>query len=132
MSTILSDRQAAVLQRIGDIMIPGGDGFPRFSATGCLTHIDPILRTMPLEDLAGLKGLLGVLSLLPASLLVRFLYFVAKERLGLGPVAGALRNIDLGLKGLVMSTYYSGRSDSDYRGPSVHDAIGLEIRVVKP
>ncbi|MDP3938847.1 MAG: hypothetical protein Q8R92_12040 [Deltaproteobacteria bacterium] len=132
MSAILSTRQVAVLGRIGDIMIPGGGDFPRFSDTGCLTHIDPLLRAMPPEDLAGLKGLLSILSFLPAGLLGRFLHFVAKERRGLGPVAGALRNIDLGLKGLVMSTYYSNRARAGYAGPRVFDAMGFALRVVKP
>ena len=132
MSAILSPRQARALERIGDIMIPGGDGFPRFSETGCLSHIDPILAATPPGDVAGLKALLAVLSFLPSPLLRRFVRFVSKDRRGLDPLSGALRNIDLGLKGLVMSPYYANRTGPGYAGPKVFDAMEFDLRVVKP
>jgi len=132
MSAILSAREREALARIGDILIPGGEGFPRFSETGCLAHVDPILEVTPAEDVAGLKGLLAVLSFFPDALLARFLRFVSKERQSLGPLAGALRNIDLGLKGLIMTTYYSGRTAPGYAGPGVLEAMGFDLRVVKP
>jgi hypothetical protein len=131
-SGILSARQLRALARIGDAMIPGGEGFPRFSDTGCLAHVDPILEVTPAEDVAGLKALLSVLSFFPAGLLLRFLRFVGRERESLGPLAGALRNIDLGLKGLVMSTYYSNRTGPGYAGPKVFDVLGFDLRVAKP
>lgn len=132
MSPILGARQITAVQRIGDIMIPGGEGLPRYSETGCVAHIDPILEVTPAEDVAGLKILLAVLSLFPDGLLAWFLRFVGRARSGTGPLAGALRNIDIGLKGLVMSSYYSNRTGPDYRGPLVYEAIDFELRVVKP
>lgn len=132
MSPILGARQITAVQRIGDIMIPGGEGLPRYSETGCVAHIDPILEVTPAEDVAGLKILLAVLSLFPDGLLVWFLRFIGRARSGTGPLAGALRNIDIGLKGLVMSSYYSNRTGSDYRGPLVYEAMDFELRVVKP
>ena len=132
MSAILGARQIRAVQRVGDIMIPGGDGLPRYSETGCVAHIDPILEVTPAEDVAGLKILLALLSVFPEGLLAWFLRFAGKTRSGTGPVAGALRNIDIGLKGLVMSSYYSNRTDPEYRGPRVYEAIDFELRVVKP
>jgi hypothetical protein len=132
MSAILGARQITAVQRIGDIMIPGGDGLPCYSETGCVAHVDPILEVTPAEDVVGLKILLALLSLFPEGLLVWFLRFVGKVRGGTGPLAGALRNIDIGLKGLVMSSYYSNRTGPDYRGPLVYEALDFDLRVVKP
>jgi hypothetical protein len=132
MSAILSGRQAAVLARIGDLMCPAGEGFPAFSETGCIAHVDPILEATLPGDVAGLKILLSVLSFFPSGLLAGFLRLVQKDPGDRGLLAGPFRNIALGLKGLVMSTYYSNRTGEGYGGPRVHEAIDFEIRTVKP
>jgi len=132
MSRILSARQARALERIGDILIPGVDGFPSFSRTGSIAHVDPLLEVTPAEDVAGLKVLLTVLSFLPAALLAGFLRMVRREDRAPGLLAGAFRNIHIGLKGLVMSLYYSNRAGAGYAGPKVHALMDYELRVVKP
>ena len=132
MSRILSARQARALERVGDIMIPGVDGFPSFSATGTIAHVDLLLDVTPAEDVAGLKILLGVLSFLPGGLLAGFLRMVCREDRAPGVLAGAFRNIHIGLKGLVMSLYYSNRTGTGYTGPRVHALLDYELRVVKP
>jgi hypothetical protein len=131
-SALLSQRQLTAIERIGDIMLPGGEGFPSFSQTGCITHIDPLLEVTPAEDVTGLKILLTVLSFLPSLLLVGFLRLVEKDERLPAFLGSVFRNIDLGLKGLVMSTYYSNRTGHGYAGPRVHDVIDFELRVVKP
>ena len=132
MSRILSARQSRALERVGDIMIPGGEGFPSFSQTGAIAHVDPLLEVTPAEDVAGLKILLGVLSFLSDGLLAGFLRMVRREDRAPGVLAGAFRNIYVGLKGLVMSLYYSNRTGPTYTGPKVHALLDYELRVVKP
>ena len=132
MSRILSARQIRALERVGDIMIPGVDGFPSFSATGSIGHVDLLLDVTPAEDVAGLKFLLGVLSFLPGWLLAGFLRMVCREDRAPGVVAGAFRNIHIGLKGLVMSLYYSNRLGPGARGPRVYALMDYALRVVKP
>ncbi|MFQ5457363.1 MAG: hypothetical protein ACE5FC_02760, partial [Myxococcota bacterium] len=68
----------------------------------------------------------------PSPLLAWCLRFARKPRQSTGPVAGALRNIDIGLKGLIMSTYYSNRTGPGFRGTRVFEAIDFDLRVVKP
>jgi len=132
MSRILSARQARALERVGDIMIPGVDGFPAFSQSGSIAYVDPLLEVTPAEDVAGLKILLGVLSFLPRGLLAAFLRMVRREDQAPGVLAGAFRNIHIGLKGLVMSLYYSNRRGPGATGPTVHALMDYELRVVKP
>ena len=132
MSRILSAREIRALERIGDIMIPGVDGFPSFSRTGSIVHVDPLLEVTPPEDVAGLKILLSVLSFLPRALLAGFLRMICREDRAPGLLAGAFRNIHIGLKGLVMSLYYSNRTAPGATGPKVHSLMDYELRVVKP
>jgi len=132
MSRILSAREIRALERIGDIMIPGVDGFPSFSRTGSILHVDPLLEVTPAEDVTGLKILLGVLSFLPGALLAGFLRMICREDRAPGLLAGAFRNIHIGLKGLVMSLYYSNRTGPRATGPKVHSLMNYELRVVKP
>jgi len=132
MSRILSARQARALERIGDIMIPGVDGFPSFSRTGSIVHVDPLLEVTPAEDVTGLKILLSVLSFLPTGLLAGFLRMICREDRAPGLLAGAFRNTHIGLKGLVMSLYYSNRTGPGATGPKVHSLMDYELRVVKP
>jgi hypothetical protein len=113
-------------------MCPAGEGFPAYSETGCIAHIDSILEATPPGDVAGLKILLSVLSLFPRGLLAAFLRLVDKDRRDRGLLAGPFRNIEIGLKGLVVSTYYSNRTAQGYQGPQVHEVIDFEIRTVKP
>jgi len=132
MNLILSPRHRRTLERVGDIMIPGGEGFPCFSETGVIIHVDPLLEVTPAEDVRGLRILLSVLSFLPDGLLARFLRMIRREDRAPGLLAGAFRNIHIGLKGLVMSLYYSNCTGLNYTGPKVHALIGYELRVVKP
>ena len=132
MSAGLSRRQEASLSRIGDIMAPKGEGFPAFSETGCVAHVDRVLAATPPDDVTGLKILLAVLSFFPRGLLLWFLHLVERDDRAPGFLAPVFRNIHLGLKGLVMSLYYSNRTGAGYSGPKPYDAIGCELRVVRP
>ncbi len=132
MSAILSPRQISALVRIGDILIPAGEGFPSFSETGAIAHVDALLEVTPSEDVGGLKILLSVLSFLPDFMVAGFLGLVRKADALPDFLAAPLRNIEIGLKGLVMSLYYSNRVRPEYRGPKVHEVIDYALRVVKP
>src|SRR4029077_14672193 len=98
MSAGLSKRQEASLERIGDIMAPKGEGFPAFSETGCVAHVDRVLAATPADDVTGLRILLAVLSFFPRGLLLWFLNLVQRDDRAPGFLAPAFRNIHLGLK----------------------------------
>jgi acyl-CoA reductase-like NAD-dependent aldehyde dehydrogenase len=125
-SRFLTPVQLAGLLKVGDVLVPGDAGLPPFSRSGAAAHADRVLATLAEPDRRGLLALLGVLRFLP-SLLVRGLLAAVGRLRGLPGAAGApFRMLDVGLRGIVMSLYWSDLGD----GPSVHAAIGWDARVV--
>lgn len=130
-SRFLSPRQYRGLQKLGDGMCPGDDEFPSFSACGCAEHVDEILEGMNANDLAQLRQLLTVAAFLPRAGVQQLLKAAeASPRMAdRNPLAPTLRFLRLGLRGLVLSLYYSGRTGAGYTGPSPLDVIGYEVGV---
>ena len=104
---ILSPLQQRGLLKIGDVLIPGDDTLPSFSAAGCAAHADRMLGQMYDDDRAGVKAVLTLCALLPRPL-IRLL-FAMTERFAQAPApfGGLMRMANLGIKGVVMSLYYS-------------------------
>ncbi len=129
-SSILTPRELRALERVGDIIAPACGPLPAFSATGCVHYVDDLLRYMPPEDVADIRLLLRILSVKPTSGIRFILALAGAGRRWRGPVGAALRMIEIGLKGLVVSLYYSGRTAPGYAGASPVDVIGYRPRVV--
>ena len=108
-SKYLGTRQLRAIDRMGDIMIPGNGGdLPCFSATAPVERVDRLFETMPAGDLGDLKLLLTILSYFPGLLLSVFLAFLERSPGFPNWLGGGLfRMIRLGLRGIVMSLYYS-------------------------
>ncbi len=122
MSQFLSLRELSALERIGDLMLPGDSQFPLFSQTGCIAFVDDLMRFMDPKDRDDLKALLTVLSFVPTPLLRAFV------RLCQTRWTPTLRMIELGLKGLVMSLYYSNKTAPSYPGRKPFDVIGFALQ----
>lgn len=121
-SRFLSERELAALTQIGDMMLPGDNEFPSFSQTGCVQFVDDLLLVMDVHDRSSLRTLLRVCSLLPSAIL-RGLLRLCQTRRG-----ASLRLVELGLKGLVMSLYYSGKTAPTYAGPRPLEVIGFQLQ----
>lgn len=122
MSQFLGLRELSALKRIGDLMLPGDSDFPSFSQTGCIAFVDDLLRFMAPKDRDDVKTLLKALSFLPSPLLRAFLTLCRTRW------TPTLRMIELGLKGLVMSLYYSNKTAPQYAGRTPYDVIGFALR----
>jgi hypothetical protein len=121
-SRFLSKREIAALVRIGDIMLPGDGKLPSFSQTGCIQCVDDLLLFMEASDRASLQVLLRVCSFLPSALLKVVLWLCQTRR------GASLRLGELGFKGLVVSLYYSNKTNPEYAGPKPLDVIGFELQ----
>jgi len=126
---ILNQKQYQGLQKLGDSFIPGDLELPRFSKLGCAEHVDTPLEEMSSNDLKDLKLLLTVLSFLPNIIIVLFLYSLELFYRLPGPLSGQIRFIRMGIKGLVVSLYYSGKSGKSYQGKGIHEIIGYSASV---
>jgi len=125
----LTSNQLRGLDKIGDAFIPGDQDLPSFSACGCARQADRVLAYLPDTDRRDLKMLLALFRLLPGSFLVLLVRLLERGQNIAGPLGALLRLARLGLKGLVMSLYYSGQTGEDYTGPSSLEVLGYEVSV---
>jgi hypothetical protein len=130
-SRFISPSQYRGLQRLGDGMCPGDDDFPSFSACGCAEHVDDILELMNPADLAQLEQLLTAASRMPGGAIQALLKLAERSphMSDRNPLAPTLRFLRLGLRGLVISLYYSGRTGAGYDANSPLDVIGYDVGV---
>jgi acyl-CoA reductase-like NAD-dependent aldehyde dehydrogenase len=115
------------LLKIGDVLIPGDDVLPSFSASGCATAAPRMLPYLNEGDRRGVELLLAVFRFLPR-FAVRALFWLTEQHRTLPePLAAPLRLANLGVKGVVMTLYYSDVGS----GSSVHAAIGWDAKIVE-
>lgn len=126
MSTLLTPAQRNGLRKLGDIVIPGDLEFPSFSQAGCADAIDRMIPYMNLSDRDGVETLLSLFNYLPTFLIRGIFALSEAHRLFPEPIAGLLRLANIGMKGVVMTLYYSDVG----RGVSVHQLIGWDAKVV--
>lgn len=112
-SRYLRPHQIEALVRIGDCCVPGersatGEGdVPSFRALGCVRHVDRVLEHVAEPDRASLGLLLSVLWACPGALHRMLLRRAADSFEARGPLAPLLREIDYGVRGLVLTLYFS-------------------------
>lgn len=107
-ATLLSPAQLATLNRIGDLMIPGDGDLPSFSASRCAEQADRMLAHMYDADREGVLMLLGLFRALPNAAVRGLLRLCDHEARFPDPLGAGLRMIGIGVKGVVMTLYYSG------------------------
>ncbi len=122
----LSRLQLTGLRRVGNILIPGDGELPSFAASASAAQIDRMLPHMSDSDRAGVQFLLALCGVLPRPLVRGLLALSERHRSAPEPIATALRMINIGLKGVVMTLYYS-----DVGTGGVFDRIGWDAKVVE-
>jgi hypothetical protein len=114
------------LLRVGDLLIPGDGTLPSFSASGCAREVDRALACVNEADRQGLAMVLGIFRVAPAWSL-RGLFALAERPRGLGTLGAAVRLLWIGIKGVVMTLYYSDLG----QGSAVLESIGWDAKVVE-
>lgn len=125
-STILSAVQQRGLRRLGDVIIPGDDLLPSFSASGVGNEVDRMLEWMYDSDRSAIQTVLATCAVLPAPAIRALVLLTEKAESAPEPAAAALRMAGVGIKGLIVSLYYSGLD----RGGRIRPAIGWDTTIV--
>jgi len=127
MSATLSAAQRRGLDKLGDILIPGDEALPSFTASGCAAHADRMLEHMYDDDRAGVTTVLSLCAILPRSM-VRWLFALTEHHADTPEaVASLLRMANLGIKGVVVTLYYA-----DVGEGRVFEALGWDTVVHQP
>jgi aldehyde dehydrogenase (NAD+) len=129
-SKYFSQTQLLGLQKAGDVILPGTELSPSFSDTGCIDHVDRQAAYLSTDDLGGLRVLLRLLRHAPRWSIRLLLTACRANARFPGYLGTALRTIDIGLRGLVTSLYYSNLTGDRYRGKKVFDILGWDAKLV--
>ena len=129
-SKILSKSAVKGLTRIGDILLPGDDQFPSFSEYMCMDHIDDLVSYAPADDVKDLGMVLGILSFFHKSILVWLVNKMANSHKNQGPLGTLLRQLNVGIRGIVFSLYYSEKPGDNYNGKNPDEMIGFKLNKV--
>lgn len=129
-SKYLSKSALKSLGRIGDLLIPGEGAFPSFTAYGCLDHIDDLVGYVPDDDRSSLNMVLGILSTMPDSVLKWLIKKMASSHLNHGPLGDVFRQLNMGIRGIVFSLYYSEKPGENYQGDNPTEMVGFKLNKV--
>jgi len=122
----LTRAQLAGLLKIGDILIPGDSELPSFSASRSAAQADRMLAYMNADDLQGIHMVLGLFAYLPR-VLVRAIFWLTEQHARVPEaIAGPFRMANIGIKGVVMTLYYSDIGE----GPSIFERIRWDPTIV--
>lgn len=122
MSRWLSPAQRAGLEKLGDVVIPGDGDLPSFSAAGCLDHADEFMDSLAPADRQGLAALLTLARVLPRRAIPPLLTLLERWAQVDGVLGAAPRMALLGVKGIVMTLYYSDL------GAGIHARLGWDAQ----
>lgn len=125
----LSPLQLKGLNKLGDVYAPGDERFPSFSQLGCVVAADRVLDYLPAGDRGSLKLLLGALRFVPTGLIAAFCRLLERAPTMRGPWGGPLRFLRMGIKGLIMTLYYSGEKSEHFPGPTPLEVLEYRVGV---
>ena len=123
----LNETQMKGLLKVGDVLIPGDRDLPSFSASRCATQVDRMLAYMHDPDRSAVKLVLTLFRLLPRFAVKGLMWMASRHRGCPELLASALRMLTIGVKGMVVTLYYSDVGES----PSIHQIIQWDAKVVE-
>jgi hypothetical protein len=124
MSKYFSKRALISFNTFGDLLMPATDVLPAFSETGCLEHIDDLAVHAPQDDIGSLNLVLVILSFMPTALFRWLIKKMIGAQQSNSMLSTVYRQLNFGIKGLLYSLYYSGKSGLNYKGEPVNVLIG--------
>lgn len=115
------------LNRIGDVFIPQDDDMPSFSQFGGVEAIDSVIAYLPAEDVTLLNFALTIFLIMPDGFLQWLVSEMENSLEKTGEIPSVMRQLNLGLRGIVFSCYYSGVSGSGFQGNNPLDVLGYKL-----
>lgn len=115
--------------KAGDVIIPGEGKFPKFSQTPFIKDLGRMSNYMEPADRADFKLLMTLMAFMP-SFLIRLILKIAALHESFPVFIGALlRQINIGVKGVILTMYYSGMGDE---GEAILENLGYRTEINTP
>lgn len=128
-SKYLSPLQTRGVLKVGDAIIPGDGQFPRFSKTEFIRQIDRMLDYIPSDDRDGLCILMGVFACLPRIVILAIMQLSEWASKIPGLPGAPFRMIIIGVKGMILTLYYSKLEDSNDYGDKIYDLMDYHTSI---
>lgn len=121
----LSNQAIKGIKRIGDVILPGNGEFPSYSEAGGTYKLNDMVQYAPEDDISALNLVLIIFSFLPKFVLKWLVRQMgdATENAKDGLLPTTFRQLDLGLRGLLYSTYYGEFTNPEYKGKTPMELI---------
>jgi hypothetical protein len=128
-----SNRAIKGMCKMGDIYLPQNGDFPKYSAVAGTHRLNDLIENAPKEDIEALGLVLAICSFLPHFVLKWIVSMLVKSATDTsdGVVASNLRQLNMGLRGLIFSTYYSELTNPNYTGKTPLEVIDYSINRVE-
>ncbi|MDB5227459.1 MAG: hypothetical protein JWN78_1652 [Bacteroidota bacterium] len=128
-----SNRAITGITKVGDIYCPKNGEFPAFSEAAGTQYLNNLVSNVPEDDFSSLNLVLIIFSFLPAFIL-KWLIGVFERSMdnpGDSILPSLLRQLNLGLRGLCYSVYYSEFSNPEYKGRTPLQIIDYHLNRVE-
>jgi hypothetical protein len=129
----ISPRAIKGLCKIGNVFLPGNEEFPKYSDVAGTYFVNDMVQYAPEEDLASLNLVLIIFSFLPDFILHWLVgkmgEATAQGQNGLIPTT--LRQLDLGLRGILYATYYGEFTNPAFKGKTPAQLMEYEVNRVE-
>lgn len=130
-SKYFNSRAIRGLNRIGDIYLPHNAEFPSFSELGASDCVDDMLDYTPADEVNMLGMVLVVFSYMPVNWLRKLVDKLQDSPSDEGPLGSLFRQLNMGLRGLLFTLYYSDKTRPDYTGPRPLSLLGISLTCIE-
>ena len=127
----LGETELKSLVRIGDIFLPGDAEFPSFSASGCVEHVNLLAAEADPTDLGDLALFLRIMAVMPTVILRFFCFLLMKADSFPEFMAVPLRQLNIALRGMIISPYFSNLTGDNFKGRDPNTVMGYELTRVE-
>ncbi len=132
MANQFSNRAVKGLLKIGNIYCPKNGDFPAYEEIAGTWKYNDLAANVPEDDFNSLNMVLGIFSFFPVFILKWLVGVFERSQYNPsdGIISSTCRQLNIGLRGLCYSTYYSEFHQPDYKGKKPLDVIDYHLNRV--
>lgn len=132
MANFFSTRATKGLLKVGEIYCPKNGEFPSFKEAAGTSYLNNLTSNVPEDDFSSLAMVLAIFSFLPNGILKWIINACtnAQSNPSDGILPSLLRQLNIGLRGLCYSIYYSEFTNPNYTGKKPLDIMEYKLNRV--
>lgn len=127
-----STRATKGLLKVGDFYCPKNGAFPSFSEAAGTAYLNNLVIFVPSDDFSSLNMALAIFSFLPKGIIKWIIDACTNSQKNPsdGIIQSTLRQLNIGLRGLCYSIYYSEFVNPNYTGQKPLELIDYHLNRV--